>query len=1286
MGNAGTYHTNGLSRNNRFPAALRHDFFQADERDIDDMLVFITSLAGQFNYYNTANKPDGTWEDFFLSDINILTRVIAKRPIKHYLREYDRLKNKVKGEEKENRKAGALAQLINFITSFANLQLNIHGQIKKAAVTQYSEELEEFRKITGVHNDYDAEIQSIVQVIRSTANQFGPAYKLKTPADLLKQIQQLQEAEDLFNDQTSLRDKMQKTLDVADNLFSSLAVKYNRLGDAAVYYLHKQKKKPVSFAPHIGLLLTFLDLYQYLKADLNQLTKRHLDFFYKHVLGMHCRSSSADKVNMVFELNPTVKQFLLPKGEQVLASVQGQVNKDIFELDGEILLNQAKIRELKTLYVSENIKIRSKKEDTESLVELKVYSAQNPVTEPADFLKPNNGIPHWPVLGEDQADLPNDAISMMEAPLGLVVASPLLYAVDGKRLFKIRFYIDDGSLMRFAAYANNFAELAKRNDEPGNNVDVFFYDMLNKAFVVDISGTDKWIRVDKYVSGCSRVPGGEHDAAPGGEEYFQVEFELNPNDPAVGIYDPQVHGDNYDCQWPLVKLSLNNNSSFNPYTYLNGIRLERVSVKVQVSGSTQLKIQNNIGPLSTANPFQVYGPQPATGAYIDLKNTNIFNRFTSSFTVRFNWFNLPKEKGGFETYYQGYDNHITNDSFKVAISGLNEGKFVPESGEEQVFCLFSMKTKPGMKLFLDPETRIGNIDFNKIRFDNDLLLSQEAITAETNFKTGAVRIELVAPADAFAHNKYPVIFPKVIMHNAKRFVRDLPVPNQPFVPVASSVSVDYTLEQSEIVTINKKEKGMRANLGLWHLYPFGFKDVYPSEHSADVTLIPSFDYEGNLCIGLSDIMPGKVLSFLFQLEENNFLQVENETEPVVWSYLAENEWQEIPAMNILQDDTYGFISTGIVKLKIPAGPVTGNTILNPSLYWLRASCRSYVRSKVKAVFTQVASLTRKNGFAADNSVMSLPAGSIREFAKKIPQVTGLVQPFASFNGKPAETEEEFYTRVSEQLRHKQRLLSSADISQKILEMFPEIHKVICCNNTAAASLPGSGNDLEVVIIPRISSPAVLETNPEPKVNLATLYNVRRYLLSFISPFLKVEVRNPEYEKVKVVCRVVFNQGKNIETKGNNILRLNADIRKFISPWFVFSDKESKNSDGLYPSEILNFIKRCAYVSYVTDFTVLHFFKRYNPVDGSFEARLLDTTAMKLRVLRGSVPGAILISSEQHAIFSPEKQDEMIPPATGIGGLVIGNELLINNPGDDSKAVAHDDGTDDEIEIQFNHNS
>src|SRR3954471_18084219 len=105
MKKASSFKMEGISQADRYPDSLRTDYFRLEERDMDDFLFFALKLSRQFKYYNQDDKVDGTWEDFFLKDPNVLARFIAKHQISGHIRFYDRLFNSLKQyAEKEGKR------------------------------------------------------------------------------------------------------------------------------------------------------------------------------------------------------------------------------------------------------------------------------------------------------------------------------------------------------------------------------------------------------------------------------------------------------------------------------------------------------------------------------------------------------------------------------------------------------------------------------------------------------------------------------------------------------------------------------------------------------------------------------------------------------------------------------------------------------------------------------------------------------------------------------------------------------------------------------------------------------------------------------------------------------------------------------------------------------------------------------------------------------------------------------------------------------------------------------
>lgn len=1229
----------GVSQTERYPRSLQPDFFEIEERDMDDMLRFIVELSKHFNYYNLNNQVDGNWEDILISDINIVLRIIPKFGVNSFIRKYDQLKTEISHQQPNDANIKVVNRIFHFLDNFIGFQESVHQKFRISARTDQG--ILDFRKIVAGHDSFDSEAEELDLYIQQARTVFGAGIEMPVFRKVRGVVTGIStvEGEPLQGSHTiaQIADLLGKT----DRLFGSIRSKYSRLTEAAEWFLYKQKGVSDEYEPHTALLISFLELYKYLRNDINQLTGKHLDFYYKDILGLKAKEAIPDKAHIIASLNPSFEKYVLPKGEIVVAAVQGADHDIQYAVDDDLLVTKASIQELNTVYVSETVKIPFKSDEFEDVKELQIFFANNPVSVDKDSQP-------WPLLGEDQSNLSFDQRSMIPANMGLFVSSPLFYAEDGKRNLRVKFYIHDKSAAIFLRHVRNFSGVTDTNEK------VLIFEMLSKAFIVSITGKENWISIDKYTI--------HYELETVTDKFIEIDFELGHNDPATGIYNAGVHGYQLESSWPLLRLQINNNSFHNPYTFLKDMALQRVGIRLSVTDSVAVKLQNNIGTLSMASPFQVFGPQPSIGSYIDIHNPNIFNCYAKDISIRFHWFDLPRDKGGFETYYTSYPRYFGNEAFKVAISALNDGRHQPVTELRQRYSLFEMGNEPGTMAYLNSITHFKGIDFSKIRFTNTLALEDATVSAEGSYREGSVRLELTSPEEGFGHRIFPALFPEVIMHNAKRFVKKIQIPNSPYIPVLSQVSVDYVLEHAEAVNGINKESDRTHNLSLWHYTPFGYRSNYPSNDVSDMGFIPVLKDQSNLFIGLADTEPGTLLSLFFQIEDNNNDDASFEVATVSWAILQGNKWKEIPRADILQDSTGNFINNGIVVLRLPASENGINTVLNPAYCWLRVSCnnRGDLRTKVKGIFTQAVTVTRiLNNDTALGSLQLAPE-QIKGTARNIPQIQQITQPYASFNGREPESAEKYYARVSERLHNKQRPLTTTDIAEMILESFPEIIKVHCLGaGVSVTAHLATESDIKVVVIPGKQS-HVSDWLEEPKASLSTLFQIRKMVLSKLPSFIKVDVVNPVYERVKVVCGVIFNDAKYKDSVGNNINRLNHDIRRFISPWLFNADSDVKMEGRMYTSEILNFIKKCPYVIHVTSFSVLHFYRIYDEQTGRYEAKVIDSAIQKIDFLKGSLPGSILISAPEHEITVLSERKYLKPQESGIGGLVIGEELLVAN--------------------------
>ena len=71
--------------------------------------------------------------------------------------------------------------------------------------------------------------------------------------------------------------------------------------------------------PHIALFITFLQLFRHAQEGMNDIPRRHLDFYYNSVLCLEHRPADPDHAYLIFTLAKEFSEELMEKGTLLLA-------------------------------------------------------------------------------------------------------------------------------------------------------------------------------------------------------------------------------------------------------------------------------------------------------------------------------------------------------------------------------------------------------------------------------------------------------------------------------------------------------------------------------------------------------------------------------------------------------------------------------------------------------------------------------------------------------------------------------------------------------------------------------------------------------------------------------------------------------------------------------------------------------------------------------------------------------------------------------------------------------
>ncbi len=472
--------------------------------------------------------------------------------------------------------------------------------------------------------------------------------------------------------------------------------------------------------------------------------------------------------------------------------------------------------------------------------------------------------------------------------------------------------------------------------------------------------------------------------------------------------------------------------------------------------------------------------------------------------------------------------------------------------------------------FPPPLSTINNTERNSliplVHDSKDLAATAFQLADDTQGKLS----DLFAIIDIFDAHSFEIVKPLTVL-----------IPNEPWTPVIKNISIDYTA--TAFVT----------DIDLIHLYPY--QGTYKKEDiNLTPTLFPVFCDEGNLYIGLKDLVPGSNVNMLFQLAEATS-DAESDREEPVWYYLENNQWRILrEGFEVLDDDTDGLTTSGIIKFALPANMTKENTILPKDLHWIRASVvrNSRTVSETIGIYTQAVKATFTNEKANDKSRLSSPltAGAIAKLNEADANIKKLEQPFDSFGGRLPEADGHFYVRVSELLRHKGRAIQKFDYERLALEAFPQLYKVKCINHSYALNAYKYKNDFPaapgyviLAVIPDMNRLKAAESF-EPRVPVSILDDIQENMKKLTSPFVRFRAMNPRYEKINFCLSVKLNKGRDENYYKE---KLKTDLREFLAPWAVGQYEKLTFGQCVSRSEIIGFLESRDYIDYIVQLMMWH---------------------------------------------------------------------------------------------------
>ena len=1013
-----------------------------------------------------------------------------------------------------------------------------------------------------------------------------------------------------------------------DNIFGNLVF----IREKAANHFEKELLKS-SHHPHVGLLLAFFKLFKNLQLDINTITKKHLDYYYLDILQQKRKKQNSHSAIIALHLQPGVETLEIEQDDSFLFNFEEE-KQLVFKASSNTQINKAEIAEIKTLFKSNYYPFGNQMDDEDFSIDI-LY--ENDISTSlkqglSSELKQTGNFPA--ALGEVK---PNHLLSesgVRLSDIGFLVSSPSLILEKGRQTIQLIFKITPDSYNESKSMfdAILYQEIEQLNNPASDKeklrkrvVSKFFSD----AFVISVTDKKGWKEIEYSKT---RINPESHT--------LSIDIQLNEQNDSLVPFDREIHEGDYKTDWPCVRLILNNNAQYHPCKILKNLVVEEINIKATVLEVSNLTLSNSTGNLDTSIPFTPFGPTPVVGSFLRIQNPLILQNNLTDLKLNLTWLGLPQERGGFSGYFRAYPKPPKNTDYKALVTQNKNRVNAGEIQNQQVIELFETKGD-----FLSNEKAIS-VNLGNFKFTNQAQLSTNGL----NEKATSLYIVLKSPDFAFGHQIFSEIYAKAALKMSRFRKKNIDLPNQPFTPVIERLSVNYTNTSREVML--RKQEDTTSDIKLVHIYPFGHVQVFPGPVRNRNFLLPQINHKGNLFIGLQQIMAGNIVSIGFNLVPAVYEHTVIDVPKVKWQYLLNNEWQPLDGL-VLEDGTNGLINSGVIKFKIPETVQFHNTRCPQGKFWIRAvyDGKETLNPGIKNVFTQAVAVTSSG--EADQSLFTsenrLKINKISFDAKKgILEITG---PVALKLNETTENDDSFYSRVSEQLRHKNRVATNWDVERIILDRFSQIEKVrVYGRNTHPKELV-KGSNMQIVLIPKISLSEGKKLQ-STKIDFSTLLEVKRYISQFVSPYLNIEVSNPVYEQLKVRCRVKFTD---IRKKGYYINLLNNELISFLSPGIQTEFMEKGFDESISKSEILNFIESRPYVDFVTEFSVLQLVE----VQGNY--KIIDTAKIqRINELRTISAYAILTSAPEHQIETVENEESEKPKISGIGDLSIEADFVISD--------------------------
>ena len=1167
----------GTSQEQRFSQALDPAYAPVNERLPEHGMVFAQAYSEYLNYYDSNNAAAGDWTPFFSEDVSAQLAVVAVQDVEHYRQQVREYTDFLNDRQNLNDTAGLRDRLDYLFSCGATLAIRFDQLIKKlpeeialkkslqnlvrSQLAPALRRLIAYRKGGDTFDEDDehrplntsaGEVAAPLTILGGSAVKFSELATANLSKDWIDGADN--DWADYYNsiaaDPSVYGNPAEPSVFAyvnhiaTHNLFTSILNQFLKIYARTVNDAKAQLEATFinwdHHKPHYALFLAFLRLFEHARAEANTLTGRHLDFYYRDILQLKEKVAEPGNAHLLVELAKQAPSHLIAGDERFKAGKDDLGNEAFFANDRDVVVNQAKIAALMTVYRHGDETLEQ--DAPTGNHEGRFYAA--PVANSDDGLgaELTSADQSWhPFHNKVYRNGKLQDINMPQAEIGFAIASHYLLMAEGTRTITVNLTTNASAVLT-----------------PDRKDDVTCF----------LTSEEGWF--EKSASSFTTVSG-----------VLRLTVSISGDDPAITPYVSATHGYTFATSLPVLLIKLKHRAAF-PYLYaqLQDITITNIELQVDVERLKTLAVSNDFGPVDTSKPFQPYGASPVANSALVIGSKEVFQKQLDSACIKVEWLTPPAP-------------YSTPPSVDVDIDFLHAGQWLPSNIAAIGVGLTTYDLTNNLDLpVVDEPDLTPNAFYNTSSRHGFVRLK-----LTSNFGQNAYQADLIKflrEENGAEHPGEPPVGPSIsellMSYSASqtialgsadadafngrkaRFFHLAPFGQAEQHPALNTANKVYLIPQFDFQRENLR------NESEGELY-IGVTGLKPPQNLALLFQVAD---------GTADPLSQKPDPHIHW----SYLRG-NE-----WIAFAENDVEDQTG-GLLNSGIITFTMPRDASDTNTLLPANRHWLRAAVAAKSDVVCRLVM---VAAQALEATFIDKDND--PDFPAKVLAPGTIAKLDQPHAAVKKITQPFPTFGGRGAERSEAFRTRISERLRHKDRGIALWDYERLILEGFPQIYKAKCLNHThyePTESGQGIYRELapgHVTIVTIPNQPFQNLRDPlRPYTSLGLLEEMEAFLRMRLSCFVTLHVRNPQFEDVRVAFKVRLHDGFD-ETF--YVTTLQETITRFLSPWAFPGGGSPSFSGKIYKSVLINFVEEQPYVDYVTDFELFHVFLDMDGIQQTIE--------------------------------------------------------------------------------------